>query len=170
METLQIILSRRSIRKYLNEPIHEELVEKLLRCAMAAPSAENEQPWHFIVIQDKSTLEKIPSIHPNASMVKDAPMAILICGDLEKEIYEGFWVQDCSAATQNLLLAAHYLGLGAVWLGIHPIIERVEGMRKLLNIPETVIPLSLISLGYPAEKKEPKDRYQPERVHINQWD
>ena len=169
MDTLEAIHTRRSIRKYTDEPVSEETIETLLRAAMAAPSAGNEQPWHFVVIDDRKLLDEIPKFHPYSAMLKGARVAILIAGDLSLETYEGYWVQDCSAATQNLLLAAHAEGLGAVWLGVHPVEERETGMRKLLGIPDNVIPFSLIALGYPAEQKGREDRYQAGRVRRNGW-
>ncbi|MEO0109926.1 MAG: nitroreductase family protein [candidate division WOR-3 bacterium] len=169
MEAIECILTRRSIRKYKREPIPKEVIKELLTCAMAAPSARNEQPWHFIVITDRSLLDQIPKIHPYAQMVKEAPLAILVCGDLRLVNHEGYLVQDCSAATQNLLLAAHAQGLGAVWLGVYPREERINPFRKLFSLPENIIPVSLVAIGYPAERKEREDRYQESRVHYNFW-
>jgi nitroreductase len=169
MEVMDAILGRRSIRKYSPQAVDQELIRELLTAAMSAPSAGNEQPWHFVVIKDKNLLNEIPKFHPHSSMLREAPLAILVCGDLTLEKYKGYWVQDCSAATQNLLLAAHARGLGAVWLGIYPIDERVEGMRKLLSLPEHIVPLSVVSLGYPAERKSPLNRFQESRVHDNRW-
>lgn len=166
---MEAVLSRRSIRRYTSEPVSDDLVEELLRAAMSAPSAGNEQPWHFFVIRDRKTMERIQEFHPFAKMLREAPVAILVCGDPSLEKYEGFWVQDCSAATENILIAAHSMGLGAVWLGLYPIEERVNGMRKLLGIPEHVIPLSLVSVGHPAEKKPPADRYDESRIYIEEW-
>lgn len=163
------ILGRRSIRKYADEPVGDGVVGELLRAAMSAPSAGNEQPWHFIVIRERGTMERIQEFHPFARMLLQAPVAILVCGDLSLEKYQGFWVQDCSAATENMLIAAHALGLGAVWLGIYPIEERVRGIRSLLGLPEHVVPLSLVSIGCPAEKKRPADRYDESRIHGERW-
>jgi nitroreductase len=167
---MDILLTRRSIRKYIAKPISEAVVYELVRAGMNAPSAGNAQPWHFVVIRDRQLLDAVPGFHPNAQMIKEAPMAILVCGEERLEKYPGYWVQDCSAATQNILLAAHDRGLGAVWLGIYPREERVEGMRRLLSIPEEVTPLSLIPVGYPAEKKRPADRFIPERLHYDGWE
>ncbi len=169
MEAMKAILSRRSIRRYTSKEIPEELIKDLLKAAMSAPSAGNQQPWQFVVINDRTILDEIPKFHPYAQMLTQAPVAILVCGDLKRETHRGYWIQDCSAATQNILLAAHAKGLGAVWLGIYPREERVKGMRKLLNIPEQVIPFSLISIGYPAEQKPPSNRYDESRIHYNTW-
>ena len=163
------IFERRSIRKYLELPIPEEDIEKLLRAAMAAPSAGNQQPWEFILIKDKSIMADIMSVHPHAQMLKEAQLAIAVCGDLSKEKHVGYWVQDCSAATENILLEARHLGLGSVWLGIYPKEDRVKGLIKILSLPENIIPLSIVSLGYPAEKKEPSGRFDKSRIHTNKW-
>ncbi len=169
MEAMEAILSRRSIRRYGEAKIPEEVVQQLLEAAMSAPSANNEQPWHFVVIDDRRLLDEIPRYHPFAGMLREAPMAIAVCGDLALQGRDGYWVQDCSAATENILLAAHALGLGAVWLGIHPRDDRVEATRKLLSIPENFRPLCLIALGYPAESKPCSNRYNSSRVHRNHW-
>ena len=169
MKALEIIHSRRSIRKYEKRKVSDELIIKIISAGMAAPSAGNQQPWQFILIKDEKILSKIPQIHPYAAMAKDAPVAILICGDLGLEKHEGFWVQDCSAATENILLAANALGLGAVWTGVFPVQERINGFKKLLDIPENVIPFALIPLGFPAEKRLKEDRYKAERIHYNGW-
>lgn len=169
MNTIEAIQSRRSIRVFKDQPIEQEKVDTLLKAAMAAPSAGNQQPWHFILIDDKEVLSKVPSFHPYSGLLLKAPLAILVCGDPRLEKYEGFWVQDCSAASQNILLAAHDLGLGAVWLGLHPIQERVDGMRELVHLPEIVVPLSLIAVGYPDEAKGSKNNFRKERIFYNSF-
>jgi len=168
MDAMEAILTRRSIRRYTSKRVPKELTIELLRAAMSAPSASNEQPWHFVVIDDRKILDEIPRFHPYSDMLPEAPMAILVCVELIPE-REGFVVQDGSAATQNLLLAAHAKGLGAVWLGIYPLEERIEGMRKLTHLPNHIAPLALIALGYPDEIIPGEDRYQPQRVHSNKW-
>jgi nitroreductase len=170
MEVIDAICSRRSIRKYTSEPIPKSVIGKLLQAAMSAPSAGNEQPWHFVVIEDHKILDQIPKFHENSGMLREAPLAVAVCGDLLLQKYKApFWVQDCSAATENILIAANSLGLGAVWLAIYPIEGRVEGMRKLLALPENIIPLSVVAIGHPAESKPPANRYDPSRVHKNNW-
>ncbi|MBN1914804.1 MAG: nitroreductase family protein [Parachlamydiales bacterium] len=169
METLQAIFTRRSIRKFNTKSISREQIKTLLQAAMSAPSARNQQPWQFIVIQKKELLKKIPALNPNAAMCKEAPLAILICGDLDKEISTGYWVQDCAAATQNLLLAAHALHLGAVWTGVYPREERIKGLQELLSIPQNAIPFSLVVIGHPEETKETISRYLEERIHFDTW-
>jgi nitroreductase len=169
MDAIDCIFTRRSIRKFEKKPIPKEIVDQLLQAAMMAPSAGNQQPWQFVVIDDRSLLDAIPSVHPYAAMTAESPVAILVCGDLSVEKHKGYWVQDCSAAIQNLLLAAHALGLGAVWTGVYPRQDIMEGLRKMTHLPETVIPLALIPIGYPAQKSGRVDRYDPSRVHHNLW-
>ena len=170
METMEAILTRRSIRRYTEEGVPDTVIEEILRAAMQAPSAGNGQPWQFVVITDRATLREVPRFHPYAKMVPDAPVAILVCGDLRREIYEGFWVQDCSAATQNILLAAHAKGLGAVWVGIYPLEDRIAGFRRLLGLPEHVIPLSLVPIGFPAVRKPGEERFDRSRIHRDRWE
>jgi len=169
MEAFEMIHGRRSIRLFTNKPVSDEHLDEIFRAAMAAPSAGNQQPWHFVVIDDRTVIDKIPKFHPYAGALNTAPVAIVVCGDKRLERYEGFWVQDCSAATQNLLLAAHALGLGTVWLAGYPAMDRVENLQKLLGIPPDVIPLAVIALGHPDERKGPVDRYNAERIHLNKW-
>lgn len=169
MDTLTAIHTRRSIRKYQDRPVPEELVQKLLAAAMSAPSARNAQPWQFVVIDDRSMLAEIAQINPNSQMASKAPLAILVCGDLALEKSPGYWVVDCAAAVQNILLAAHALGLGAVWTGVYPRDRRMEGLRRLVGLPGPIVPHSLVVLGYPAEQPEGEDRFLPERVRRNHW-
>ena len=165
------IFERRSIRKYTAEPVSLEHEEKLLRAAMQAPSAGNEQPWEFIVVRDPETLKKMTEGHPYSTPLLGAPLGILICGDVNKQRFNpyAYWVQDCSAAIQNLLLEAQHLGLGAVWMGLHPLKEREDVLIELFGLPEGVIPLGMIAVGHPAQTVEPVDRYLPERVHREKW-
>jgi nitroreductase len=169
MDINEAILSRRSIRKYTGEDVSEEILKELLRAGMSAPSAHNEQPWHFIVIRDRGILEKVTKLHPYAAMLREAPVAIAVCADLKLADFEAWWIQDCSAAAENILLAAHGQGLGAVWLGVHPRDERARDIQALLGLPEDIKPLCLISIGHPAEKKTREDRYKPDRVHHDRW-
>ncbi|MCG3226661.1 MAG: nitroreductase family protein [Candidatus Heimdallarchaeota archaeon] len=163
------ILTRRSIRKFIDKPVSDEDIESILRAAMASPSAGNLQPWEFLVINDREILDKVPELHPYAKMALESPVAILVCCDTRKKVREGFWIQDCSAASQNILLAAHALGLGAVWCGIYPNEERTKVFQELLKMPSEVYPVNIIPIGYPAEEKEPSDRYEEERIHFNKW-
>ena len=168
---MDAVLSRRSIRKYTEQPVSEGATRELLEAAMSAPSAGNQQPWHFVVIEDRGILDEIPTFHPYSQMLREAPVAILVCGDerLEGEGKRGFWVQDCSAATENILIAANARGLGAVWLGIYPKEELVAKFRELLGLPDEVMPLSLIAIGHPAEQKPPAGRFDASRIHRNRW-
>jgi len=163
------IFGRRSIRKYTRQEIPVEMIDKLLRAAMAAPSAGNEQPWHFVVIKNKDILYRIPKFHPYSHMLNYADCAVVVCGDLTLETHKGFWVQDCSAAAENILIEATELGLGSVWVGVYPDMDRVTPLKALLELPENVIPLCIISLGYTNEIKGPVDRFNPTRIHQDKW-
>lgn len=169
MEAMETILGRRSVRKYSDEPVTETQLKRLLEAGMAAPSAHNKQPWHFVVVRDRATLLQIPKFHMYSKMLEQAALAIIVCGDLEVEGGTGFWVQDCSAATQNILLAAKATGLGAVWLGVYPNETLVKGLKGLLGIPTKVMPLCIISVGHPLEEKPPGNRYRDDRVHAGKW-
>jgi nitroreductase len=161
------ILQRRSIRKYTSESVDETMITVLLKAAMAAPSASNRTPWHFVVIKNRKQLDRLADVHPYGKMLYDAPLCIAVCGDTATS--ELYWIQDCSAATENLLLAAACLNLGAVWLGVYPRQERVAQVNQLLQIPSHVIPLNLIAIGHPAEKKEARTQYTEEKVHLEHW-
>lgn len=169
MDIIQAIMTRRSIRKFKDKPVSDEQVKTILEAAMMAPSAGNAQPWQFIVVRDKETQAGIKEINPYAGMAVNAPLGILVCGDLSLEKFAGYWVQDCSAAVQNMLLAVHGIGLGAVWTGIHPIKEREEGFASLFNLPEHVIALAYVVIGYPDQAPESQSRFKPERVHDEKW-
>jgi nitroreductase len=172
VDALEAIQTRRSVRKYEKSEINDEIVEKLLSAAMSAPSAVNQQPWEFIVIKDREMLDAIPTFSKFARMAAHAPLGILVCGDTRNLISPGFWVQDCSAATQNLLIAAHALGLGAVWTGVYPmdpVDGRVTGFTKHCQLPEGVVPLAFVVLGYPAETPPKQNRFDPRRIHANVW-
>lgn len=165
------IFERRSVRKFTDEPVSAEAQEKLLRAAMQAPSAGNEQPWEFIVVTDPEMRQKMTEGHPYSAPLTRAPLAILVCGDLGRQKFSpyDYWVQDCSAAVENLLLEACHLGLGGVWMGVHPIREREDALISLFDLPEGVVPLGMLAIGHPAEVPAPVDRYQPERVHRERW-
>ncbi len=167
MNTIEAIFSRRSIRKFKDEPINKEDLIFLLKAAMQAPSAKNYQPWHFIITTDKSILREITRFHKYADMLLQAPAAITVCGDLNIESSEGYNAVNCSAATQNILLAAHDKGIGAVWLGIYPREQRIKELKRVLKMPDHILPVSLIALGYSAVEKQPIDRFMKERVHFN---
>lgn len=165
-ERLKVVFARRSIRAYTDEPVSEADLEALLQAGMAAPSASNRQPWHFVAVTDRPTLERLADAHPFGKMLRHAGLAIAVCGDPE---VSDWWVQDCSAATENILVAAPALGLGGVWLGCHGRREREQAVREVLGIPERLGILSLLSIGHPAEEKEARTQYDPERVHRGVW-
>jgi nitroreductase len=168
---LDYVFSRRSIRSYQPEDVEEGLVHDLLEAAMAAPSAVAKDPWQFVVIRNRSMLAKIAEGLPNGKMLADAPVGVVVCGDLQRA-HDGqlsYLLQDCSAAIENLLLAASTLGLGACWLGVHPREERVAHIRLLLHIPEGVIPVAAIAIGWPAESHKPRTRYRADAVHHEAW-
>jgi nitroreductase len=171
MEALKAIFTRRSVRQYTDEPVSDQAIETILRAAMQSPSAANMQPWHFVVINDRMLLDRIPNFHPYSSFLREAPVAIVVCGDLERErlLDASYWVQGCSAATQNLLLAAHAIELGAVWLGVYPRKDRIVGLRRLLQLPNYLIPFNIVSLGHPAGSPTQFDRFDPSRVSRNIW-
>lgn len=166
------MMSRVSVRAYTDQPVEDAKVETMLKAAMAAPSAGNKQPWKFVVVTDKEVLSKISSSIRTISMAEKAPLAIIVCGDMNNTFPDDgrdYWVEDTSAATENLLLAAHSLGLGAVWCGIYPMQERVRFIQDLLQLPRYIVPLNVIPIGYPAENPAPKDKWKPENVHYEYW-
>jgi nitroreductase len=169
MDAIEAILTRRSVRTYKNKKISDEIINELIEAGISAPSAGNQQPWHFIILDDHNIIDKIPDFHPHSSMLPRATLAIIVCGDLDIETNKGFWIQDCAAATENILIAARARGLGSCWLGLYPREDRVLGIRNLLKIPDSIIPLSLISLGYPAIKQDKVNRYNKSRIHKNKW-
>jgi nitroreductase len=166
-DLIHTIFARRSIRRYTSEAVSEEDIRTLLEAAMAAPSASNRKPWQFVVVTERDRLDALADAHRHGKMLFDAPLCISVCGDLTE--MERFWVQDCSAATENLLLAAVALGLGAVWLGVYPRDERVSAVRQILALPEHIMPLNLISIGHPGEKKDARTQYDEARVHRERW-
>ncbi len=169
MDAITALLSRRSIRRYTGEPVAEEALETILRAAMAAPSAGNQQPWRFIVVRDPERLAAVAGTSPFAGMLAEAALGIVVCGDTADLRHEVMWQQDCAAAVENALLAAHALGLGAVWLGYYPKMERVAPLKELLGIPEGVEPMAVLSIGHPAEEKGPSERYDADLVHHEGW-
>ena len=166
---LQTIVHRRSIRSYRADVVTEEQIEQILRAAMAAPSAGNQQPWEFIVATERDLLEEITKVHPYSKMLLESPAAILVCGNMSREKHADYWIQDCSAAVQNMLLEATHQGLGSVWLGVYPRQARIDGVRKLFNLPETIIPFAVVALGYAKEQPAPVDRFTPAYIHRNGW-
>lgn len=169
----QNILERKSVRSYTSQSIAPELLDTLVRAAMAAPTARDLRPWKFVVVDSKTTLRTLAQGLPYAKMLPDAAAAIIVCGDLSiltpSNEPSPHWVQDCSAATENLLLAAEAKGLGAVWTGVYPDEERIDAVSQALALPEHIIPLNVIPIGYPEGEQTPKDKYNPENVHYNRW-
>ena len=169
MDTLLAIQTRRSVRRYADQPIDEEKLDTILRAGMAAPSAGNSQCWRFVVADDKKQLAAISALSPYAGMAAAAPMAILVCSDRKAEKYPGFWVQDCAAAMQNMLLAAHALGLGAVWCGIHPNVDMEESFAQAFNLPAHFSVFGVMVLGVPAEATSSVDRFDMGKVYHNRY-
>ena len=165
-ERLSAIFSRRSIRVYTDEPVTEADLQRLLEAGMAAPSASNRRPWHFFVVTDRETLCMLAEAHPYGKMLTRAGAAIAVCGDPNISTW---WVQDCSAATENVLIAAAAMGLGAVWLGSHGNPERERALRGVLGVPDPIGILSLLSIGHPAEVKYARTQYDARRVHRDRW-
>lgn len=166
---MKSILSRKSIRNFTGEQVSEEVLKDLLHAGMSAPSAANQQPWHFVVIRDRKILETIMTFHPYSSPLREAPLAIAVCASKDLGPFGKYWVQDCAAATQNILTAAVAKELGAVWMGVYPE-QNVEEIHDLLKLPENIIPFSLIAVGHPAKVIPAGNRYDETRVHFNsQW-
>jgi nitroreductase len=165
---MKSLLARKSIRNYTSEKISGEIIHDLLHAAMSAPSAANQRPWHFVAIQDRKIIDTIPTFHPYASYISKAPLVIAVCASKNLGDFGHYWVQDCAAATQNILTAAVEKGLGGVWLGVYPA-QNVKEVHELLNLPESIIPFSLVSLGYPLEQPTTGNRYDESRVHFDQW-
>ena len=165
------IFNRKSVRSFTSEPVSQEHIEAMLKAAMAAPTAVNYQPWRFVVVTERAQLDAMAEVLPYAKMLKQAPLAIVVCG--ETTWFEGrenpFWQQDCSAATENLLLAAEALGLGAVWTGVYPDMNLAKPLSEFLGLPETVLPLCAIPIGHHDGTAKPRDKWKPENVHYGKW-
>lgn len=164
------IFDRKSIRKYTDKQVSKEELKEILRAAMAAPSARNQQPWEFVVVRNREKIDEIIEVSPYTTPLKTASVAIVVCGNLSRETAEGYWVQDCSAAIENMLIEVTHMGLGAVWMGIYPREERVYGIQKIFNLPEKVIPLAVIAVGDPAEERPNSDRFNEDRIHYEMWE
>lgn len=166
------IMTRTSVREYTNEAVSKADIETMLRAGMAAPTAVNKQPWHFVVVTDREQLNALAAANRGTGMAAKAPLAIVVCGDMQKTlsgIGQGFWIQDCSAATENILLAANALGLGAVWTGLYPNEERAKAVRDVVKAPEHIVPLCVIVIGHPADTPTQKDKWKPENVSYNKF-
>ncbi len=164
------LMSRTSIRRFTNQPVSSDTINLLLKAAMAAPTARNMQPWHFVVVNDTAQIAALGKTSRHSGPLQTATLVIAVCGDMDKTMEgdgQAFWIQDVSAATENLLLAAHAVELGAVWTGAYPIKDRVQAISEVLSLPETVVPLALVAIGYPAESPQPKDKWKEENVSWN---
>jgi len=169
---LDIILERKSVRHFTVQPVSRSLLDTLMRAGMAAPSAKNKQPWAFVAVTDRNILDFMAGGLPSCKMLAQAPAAIVVCGDMEKitsDVDKSYWTQDCSAVTQNILLAAEAIGLGAVWTAAYPYKERTGVVIKALQLPEHILPLNVIPIGYPTGEDLPKNKYKPENIHWEKW-
>lgn len=169
MEIFDALYNRRSIRKYSLQEVSSDQLNEIIKAGMYAPSAVNKQPWHFVTFRSKDSIKRIINVHPKSKMLENASAGILICFDEQLQHDKGYGPIDCSAATQNMLLAAHAMGLGACWIGIYPRENRVEELHNIFNLPEHVVPFAVISIGYPAETKTKPDRYISDRIHNEKW-
>jgi nitroreductase len=169
MDVISAIFTRRSIRKFNGVPIKEDELKTILKAGFCGPSAHNLRPMNFVVINDEPQLKTIGNFHPYAKMLPQAGCGIVVCGDLNRQKLEGFLVEDCSSAIENMLLAAHGLELGAVWCGIYPVKELIDGFTKLLNLPGNIIPVGIVVVGNKNEDITPLNRYDEEKIHYNKW-
>ncbi len=168
METIQTIMTRRSIRSWSSEPVSEAERKTILEAAMNAPSAADARPWHFVTMDDPEVIKQFTGMG-GTEMLEESTFMVLVCGEQAKEIYPGFWPQDCSCAAQNMQLVAHDLGIGCVWIAVHPLEDREKTCRSILDIPENITPFALLAMGRPNEKHEPEYRFDAQRVHQNKW-
>lgn len=168
METIKTIMSRRSIRSWTEEPVEEAERKIILEAAMNAPSAADARPWHFVTMDDPEVIKQFTEMG-GTEMLAESTFMVMVCGDVSKEIYPGFWPQDCSCAMHNMQLAAHDIGMGCVWVAIYPLEERVETCRRILNVPESITPFAILAMGIPNEVLSPEYRYEDGRVHSNKW-
>ena len=174
--TIVTIMSRKSVRSYSDRKVTDEQIMTLLKAAMAAPSGRNVQPWRFVVLTDKNVMRGLSESLPYAKMLANAQLAIVVCGDTTYRnrktgeiVPNNLWVDDCSAATENLLLAAESMGLGAVWTAAYPYPERYDAVRAALGLPDNIMPLCVVPIGYPSGDEKPKDKFKPENIHFNKW-
>jgi nitroreductase len=169
--TLSVIHSRKSVRNFISDKIvPRETLDTIVRAGMAAASAVNLQPWQFVVIDDRTVMDSLAAGLPYAKMLYHASAAIIVCGDSTVKAGEfAFWEHDCSLASGNILLAVEAMGLGAVWTAVHPDAARVSTVRNLLHLPENIIPLNVIPIGYPTGQDKPKDKYNSNKIHWNKY-
>jgi len=169
MNVLETIFTRRSIRSYTGELITEGQLKSVIRAGAYAPSAHNKQPWHFVVVRDRVKLESIAKYHTYAKMATTAGCAIIVCGDKEVQTTPGFLIEDCSAAIQNMLLAAHGIGLGAVWCGLYPITSLTKATKELLGIPNNIVPVGMVVVGNKEKDREVEERFDESKIHFDKW-
>ena len=163
---LENIAERKSVRKYLNKSVEEDKIDAMVKAGMAAPSGMDRRPWEFVVVTDREALDSMAAKLPYAKMLTNAPLAIVVCGDTTRSSY---WYLDCSAATQYVLLAAEALGLGAVWTAAYPYEDRIDVVRQNTGLPENIVPLCVIPIGYPDGPQKAKDKFDLQRVHRNKY-
>jgi len=171
-ETLKTIHARKSVRQYIDRQVTKDQLNVLVKAGMAAPTAGDKRPWSFVVIDDRKKLDALAEVLPYGKMLKSAPAAIVVCGNPDKffpGVESAFWIQDCSAATENILLAVESMGLGAVWIGVYPTDSKIKGVQFVLGIPEKEVPLNVLSIGYPAGMEKPKDKFNEKQIHWNKW-
>ncbi len=171
---IDCIMTRASVRNYTDEQVSDSIVNEILRAGMAAPTAANQQPWHFVVVNEQNLKDSITAAFEYTKMVEHCSFAVVVCGDMDN-LFEGdipdggFWVEDCSAASENMLIAAHALGVGGVWCGIYPLKDREQRLREILNLPSNLTPLNVMAFGYPAQPVAPKDKWAPAKIHYNAY-
>ena len=169
MDVLEALMTRCSIRRFEPRAVPPSAVAQMLEVLFRSPSAADARPWQFVVVDRRDLLDRLDAAMPKCDMLKTAPLAILVCAEPAREKIPGFWAQDCAAASENLLLAAHGLGLGAVWIGMHPVADRERAARGILGIPDDCVPFALVTIGYPAEQPALENRHDDSRVHRNGW-
>jgi nitroreductase len=163
------VLGRRTVNHFTDTAIEEKNIYRLIQAAMSAPSVDDERPWHFIVVQEVLKRSALAEISPYLYIAQEGPASVIVCGDESLQKQQGCWVLDCSAATQNMLIEAQVIDLGAIWLRIYPVEGRIQKVRSILNIPQHIIPFSMVVFGHPADEKAPLDLYDPERIHREIW-
>ena len=169
MDILEAIMTRRSIRKFTDEQVSDADLTTILKAGFQAPSAHNLQPWDFVIVKDRKMFSKIAQFHPYAQMLPQADICIVVCGDKSKQGMTGFMIEDCSAAIENMLLAAHGIGLGAVWCGLYPVSQLTKKMCELINLPHSIVPVGMIVLGHKGEEKNSADRFDAAKLHYEKW-
>ena len=169
---LEVINTRVSVRQFTGDKLTEAQIETILRAGMSAPTAVNKQPWAFVVVDEQEVLDRLNEALPSSRIGNGASHAIVVCGDMQKALEgeaQGYWVEDTSAATENMLLAAHALGLGSLWVGVYPIMEKVNAVSQIIGSPEHIVPMCLVVLGVPNEQPAVKDKFKAENIHFNRW-